>query len=127
MFYKHWKKILLSLCAMLWSGCSDDSSSDSPSAGNKLIACDFDQICPEYGVFYDCENEEDKINGNYENCTMSYPACTNTYYCEDDVTCFQETDNKTKTFDCRDEKDNKTLYTEDEFKSKYYVENERIH
>ena len=36
MFKKHWKKILLSLCAMLWSGCSDDSSSDS----KELTACD---------------------------------------------------------------------------------------
>ncbi|WP_407449731.1 hypothetical protein [Fibrobacter sp.] len=123
MFYKHWKKFLLSLCALFWGGCSDDSSSDSKD----LIACDLEQICPEYGIFYDCENEEDKIAGNYENCTMSYPACTDTYYCEDDVTCFQSTDDETKTLDCRDEKDNKTVYTEDEFKSKYYVDGQRIH
>ena len=112
---------------MLWSGCSDDSSSDSPSAGKKLVACELDQICPEYGIFYNCENDEDRISGNFENCTMSYPACTDTYYCEDDVTCFQSTDDETKTFDCRDELGNKTTYTEDEFNSLYYVESERIH
>ena len=123
MIRKHWKKIILSLCALFWGGCGDDSSSDS----KELVACELDYMCPEYGVLYDCENEEDEISGNFENCTMSYPSCTDTYYCEDKVVCFQGTDDKTKTFDCRDEQDNKTLYTEDEFKSKYYVESERIH
>ena len=123
MFYKHWKKILLGLCTLFWGGCSDDSTSDS----KELIACELDYMCTEYGVLFDCENEEDEIAGNYENCTVSYPPCTDTYYCNDDVVCFQKTDDKTKTFDCRDEQGNKTTYTEDEFKSKYYVESERIH
>ena len=123
MIRKHWKKFLLGLCTLFWGGCSDDSSSDS----KELVACELDYMCPEYGVFFDCENEEDKISGNYDNCTRSYLPCTDTYYCNDDVVCFQDTGDKTKTFDCRDEKDNRTLYTEDEFKSKYYVESERIH
>jgi len=123
MFNKHWKKFLLSLCAMLWSGCSDDSSSDS----KELIACEFEKMCPEYGVLYDCENEEDKISGNYENCTMSTLPCSESYFCKDEVVCFEDTDNNTTIFNCRDEKDNRTIYTEDEFKSKYYVENDRRH
>ncbi|WP_173340904.1 hypothetical protein [uncultured Fibrobacter sp.] len=127
MFYKHWKKILLSLCAMLWSGCSDDSSSDNPSTGNKLIACDLEQMCPEYGILYDCENEEDKIAGNYENCTMSYPSCSNVYYCEDRVNCWEYERDGEKSYDCHDRQENSFELTEDEFKSKYYVERERIH
>ena len=123
MFNKHWKKILLSLCAFFWAGCGDDSSSDS----KELIACEFEKMCPEYGVFFDCENEEDKISGNYDNCTRSYLPCTDTYFCKDEVVCFEDTDNNTTIFNCRDEKDNKTIYTEDEFKSKYYVKSERIH
>ena len=123
MIRKHWKKIILSLCALFWGGCGDDSSSDS----KELIACELDYMCPEYGVIFDCENEEDKISENYDNCTKSYLPCTDTYYCNDDVVCFQKTDDKTKTFDCRNEQDNKTIYTEDEFKSKYYVKSERIH
>ena len=123
MIRKHWKKFLLSLCALFWGGCGDDSSSDS----KELVACELDYMCPEYGVLYDCENEEDEISGNFENCTMSYLPCTDTYYCEDKVVCFQDTGDKTKMFDCRDEKDNKTLYTEDEFNTNYYVKFERIH
>ena len=127
MIRKHWKKFLLSLCALFWNGCSDDSSSNSTSIDKGPVACELEQMCPEYGVFFNCENEEDEISGNYDNCTRSYPPCTDTYYCMDKVVCFQNTDDKTKTFDCRDEQDNKTIYTEDEFKSKYYVESERIH
>lgn len=59
-------------------------------------------------------------------CTKPY-SCTETYYCHDKVVCFLETDDETKTFDCRDELGNKTTYTEDEFNSLYYVESERIH
>ena len=106
MFKKHWKKILLSLCALFWSGCSDDSSSDSKD----LIACELDHMW----------------SPDDPSCTKPY-SCTETYYCHDKVVCFLETDDKTKTFDCRDEKDNKTVYTEDEFNSLYYVESERIH
>ena len=123
MFKKHWKKFLLSLCALFWSGCGDDSSSDS----NERIACNFEQMCPEYGITYDCENEEDEISGNFENCTMSYPSCTDTYFCRDEVVCFKDTDNNMDVFNCHDKQDNKTTYTEDQFNSKYYVDGQLIH
>ena len=102
--YKHWKKIFLAIAALFWSGCNDNSSSDNPSTGNELVACDLDyNWCPDD------------------------PSCTNTYYCEDETVCFQQTENKIITLDCRDKHDNKTIYTKDEFNSKYYVESERIH
>ena len=110
MFYKHWKKFLLSLCALFWSGCSDDSSSTSPSTSREPVACELDHMW----------------SPDDPSCTNPY-SCTDTYYCHDNVVCFLETDDKTKKFDCRDKQDNKTIYTEDEFKSKYYVESERIH
>ena len=123
MIRRHWKKILLSLCALFWSGCGDDSSSNS----KERIACDFDQICPEYGIFYECENEQDKISGNYENCTTSYPSCSDVYYCSDMTDCFKMTNNNTTTFECRDKQGNTTNYTEDQFNSKYYVDGQLIH
>ena len=123
MIRKHWKKILLSLCALFWSGCGDDSSSNS----KEWIACNFDQICPEYGIFYECENEQDKISGNFENCTTSYPSCTDAYHCSDMTDCFKMTSNNTTTFECSDKKGNTTTYTEDQFNSKYYVDGQLIH
>ena len=123
MIRKHWKKILLSLCALFWSGCGDDSSSNS----KEQIACNFDQICPEYGIFYECENEQDKISGNFENCTTSYPSCTDAYHCSDMTDCFKMTSNNTTTFECSDKKGNTTTYTEDQFNSKYYVDGQLIH
>ena len=103
--YKHWKKILIAIAALFWSGCSNNSSS-----GNDPVACELDHMW----------------SPDDPSCTKPY-SCTETYYCHDKVVCFLETDDKTKTFDCRDEQDNKTIYTEDEFKSKYYVKSERIH
>ena len=97
MIRRHWKKILLSLCALFWSGCGDDSSSDS----KERIA--------------------------YENCTMSYPSCSDVYYCSDMTDCFKMTSNNTTTFECRDKQGNTTNYTEDQFNSKYYVDGQLIH
>ena len=107
MIKKHWKKILLGLCTLFWGGCSDDSV---PLYGTPQVACELDHMW----------TPDDPL------CTNPY-SCTDTYYCHDNVVCFLETDDKKKTFDCRDELGNKTTYTEDEFNSLYYVESERIH
>ena len=106
MIRRHWKKILLSLCALFWSGCGDDSSSDSKD----LVACELDHMW----------------SPDDPSCTNPY-SCTDTYYCDDKIVCYTQYEENKVTLDCRDEKDNKTIYTEDEFKSKYYVESERIH
>ena len=101
MFYKHWKIIALALTALIWDGCSDDSSSNS----KEPIACELDHMW----------------SPDDPSCTKPY-SCTETYYCHDKVVCFLETDDKTKTFDCRDEQDNKTIYnfqvyTQDQIKT----------
>lgn len=83
MFYKHWKKIALAFTALFWAGCGDDSSSDS----KELVACDLQQMCPEYGVAgYSCD---DGFYGddNGQNCTfIPAPSCSRYYQCEDNVT-----------------------------------------
>ena len=85
MIHKHWKKILFSLFALFWNGCSDDSSSDS----KELTACELEQMCPEYGVAgYSCD---DGFYGddNGQNCTfIPAPTCSRYYQCEDNVTCW---------------------------------------
>ena len=93
MIHKHWKKILFSLFALFWNGCSDDSSSDS----KELTACDLEQI----------------------------PTCSRYYQCEDNVTCWANEGDT--VLNCSDKQDKDFSITEDEFKSKYYVESERIH
>ena len=122
MIHKHWKKILFSLFALFWNGCSDDSSSDS----KELTACDLEQICPEYGVAgYSCD---DGFYGddNGQNCTfIPAPRCSRYYQCEDNVTCWANEGDT--VLNCSDKQDKDFSITEDEFKSKYYVESERIH
>lgn len=105
MFYKHWKKIFLAIAALFWSGCNDNSSS-----GNDPVACELDHMW----------------SPDDPSCTNPY-SCMDTYYCEDKTVCFKQTEGKSITLDCHDEQGNKTIYTEDEFKSKYYVKSERIH
>ena len=122
MFYKHWKKIILSIAALFWSGCSDDTSSSDAKT-----ACSFKGgACPDYGVdFYYCENPEDYQSPDKdEKCTF-YPRdpCVNYYECEDGSTC-KKYDNATDMF-CTDVQGN--VINKEEFKSKYYVENERTH
>ena len=122
MIHKHWKKILFSLFALFWNGCSDDSSNNS----KELIACDLEQICPEYGVAgYSCD---DGFYGddNGQNCTfIPAPTCSKYYQCEDNVTCWANEGDT--VLNCSDKQDKDFSITEDEFKSKYYVESERIH
>lgn len=119
--HKHWKKFLLSLCALFWGGCGDDSSSDS----KELVACDLRQMCPEYGVAgYSCD---DGFYGddNGQNCTfIPAPECLKSYYCDDGVSCWAyENDAVLK---CSDKQDKVFSITEDEFKSKYYVKDRQI-
>ena len=122
MIHKHWKKILFSLFALFWNGCSDDSSSDS----KELTACDLEQICPEYGVAgYSCD---DGFYGddNGQNCTfIPAPTCSKYYQCEDNVTCWANEGDT--VLNCSDKQGKDFSITEDEFNSKYYVESERIH
>ena len=120
MFYKHWKKIALAFTALFWAGCGDDSSSDS----KELVACDLQQMCPEYGVAgYSCD---DGFYGddNGQNCTfIPAPTCSKYYQCEDNVTCWA---NKGDTvLNCSDKQDKDFSINENDFNSKYYVkENE---
>ena len=122
MFYKHWKKIALAFTALFWGGCGDDSSSDS----KELVACDLQQMCPEYGVAgYSCD---DGFYGddNGQNCTfIPAPTCSRYYQCEDNVTCWSNEGDT--VLNCSDKQGKDFSITEDEFKSKYYVEGERIH
>ena len=122
MIHKHWKKILFSLFALFWNGCSDDSSSDS----KELTACDLEQICPEYGVAgYSCD---DGFYGddNGQNCTfIPAPTCSRYYQCEDNVTCWANEGDT--VLNCSDKQDKDFSITKDEFKSKYYVDGQRIH
>ena len=119
MFYKHWKKIALALAAFFWSGCSDDSSS-----GDVKTACSFKGgACPEYGVdFYYCENPEDEQSPDKdEKCTyIPRDPCVDYYECEDGSSCYKQ-ENATD-MNCTDAQ-GKSI-PEDEFNSKYYVENE---
>ena len=122
MIHKHWKKILFSLFALFWNGCSDDSSSDS----KELTACELEQMCPEYGVAgYSCD---DGFYGddNGQNCTfIPAPTCSRYYQCEDNVTCWANEGDT--VLNCSDKQDKDFSITEDEFNSLYYVESERIH
>lgn len=122
MFYKHWKKIALAFAAFFWNGCNNNSSSSDVT-----IACSFKGGgCPEYGVdAYFCENPEDYLSPDRdEKCTFSpRDPCVDYYECEDGTSCDKNEDETTMT--CFDTLGNRI--TEDEFKSKYYVENESIH
>jgi len=106
MLYKFLKFISLSSLTLIWGGCSDDSET---LYGTPQVACELDHMWSD------------------ECGPTSNIVCTDTYYCKDKVVCFKQYEGKNATFDCYDEQDNMTIYTEDEFKSKYYVESERIH
>ena len=108
--YKHWKKFLLGLSALFWSGCGDDSSSTKPAMSKEPVACELDHMW----------------SPDDPSCTNPY-SCMDTYNCEDKVICYKQHEEKKVTFDCHDEQGNKTIYTEDEFNSKYYVKDELIH
>lgn len=122
MFYKHWKKIALAFAAFFWNGCNNNSSSSDVT-----IACSFKGgACPDYGIdFYHCENPEDYLSPDKEEkCTfIPRDPCVDYYECEDGTSCKIYEDETTMT--CFDTLGNRI--TEDEFKSKYYVENESIH
>lgn len=122
MFYKHWKKIALAFAAFFWNGCSDNSSSSDVKN-----ACSFKGgACPDYGIdFYYCENPEDyQSPDKEEKCTfIPRDPCVDYYECEDGTSCEIYEDETTMI--CFDTLGNRI--TEDEFKSKYYVENESIH
>lgn len=120
MLRNHWKKILLSLCALFWGGCGDDSSSSE-----EKTACSLEEMCPEYGILYNCENEEDKIAGNFENCTMSYPSCSNRYSCEDGIYCWESNKDNITSYDCYNTQDSSFELTQDEFETKYYTKEQR--
>ena len=120
MFYKHWKKIALAFTALFWAGCGDDSSSDS----KELVACDLQQMCPEYGVAgYSCD---DGFYGddNGQNCTfIPAPTCSRYYQCEDNVTCWANEGDT--VLNCSDKQGKDFSINENDFNSKYYVkENE---
>ena len=120
MFYKHWKKIALAFTALFWAGCGDDSSSDS----KELVACDLQQMCPEYGVAgYSCD---DGFYGddNGQNCTfIPAPTCSRYYQCDDNVTCWANEGDT--VLNCSDKQDKDFSINENDFNSKYYVkENE---
>lgn len=122
----HWKKIVLSLCALFWSGCGDDSSNEP---NNEPVACSLQQLCTEYGIIYICDGVRmyGQAPENPENCTVEYPPCTNEYICEDGIVCMESSQNDVKKFDCKEgtymmPSDKATAtYTESEFNSKYYV------
>ena len=121
MFYKHWKKIALAFTALFWAGCGDDSSSNS----KELVACDLQQMCPEYGVAgYSCDDGFYR-DDNGQNCTfIPAPTCSRDYRCEDNVTCWANEGDT--VLNCTDKQDKDFSITEDEFKSKYYVKDRQI-
>ncbi|WP_407442598.1 hypothetical protein [Fibrobacter sp.] len=122
---KHWKKIVLSLCALFWSGCSDDSTS-KPS--NEPVACELQQLCPAYGIIYNCDGVKTTSRPeNAENCTQELPSCTKEYICEDGMVCKESSVDDIKKYDCKEgtfimptDKITAT-YSESEFNSRYYV------
>lgn len=75
MFYRHWKKFLLSITALLWASCDDTSLTDSPD----LYGCppdvrpgDIDGMKTDtlYGVLpvYSSSSGEISSSDNCENC-----------------------------------------------------------
>jgi len=71
---------------------------ESSNPDTDLTICDFDAMCPEYGVD---------------------SKCTYKYNCNDGVTCHR-TEGK-DNIDCTDKQGEKTTYTRNEFNKKYYA------
>lgn len=123
---KHWKKFILALCALFWSGCGDDSSNEP---NNEPVACTLQQLCTEYGIIYICDGVEmyGQTPDNPENCTIKSPPCQKNYICDDGIVCTETQANNVKKFDCKEgttffSGDKATAtYNESEFNSKYYV------
>ena len=65
-------------------------------------ACDFDAMCPEYGVD---------------------SKCTYKYKCEDGTICRQQ--EGSNSISCSDKSDKSVTYTQDEFEKKYYISDKR--
>lgn len=125
---KHWKKIVLSLCALFWSGCGDDSSNEP---NNEPVACSLQQLCTAYGIIYICDGVRTygQMPENAENCTSEPPPCAKNYICDDGIVCTESQTNGVKKFDCKEgtyimpsDKITST-YTEEDFNAKYYVKN----
>lgn len=117
MFYKHWKKLALSLTGFFWASCSSDvtaptsgdvnsssssndqnqssSSSDNPSSSSQITpesSSDFEYAMPAYGVYQQVVCYEDgkgvKTNGEIAQTKL---------LCENGVTCKETV--VLKTFD----------------------------
>lgn len=136
----NWKKILLSLCAIFWSGCENSSESlplyGSPSciADDGVCkeefsypnACAVDEYCPS-GVTLECNGTiVSDPPKSLDSCKAIEAPCLHTYACNDGVLCKEEYKNNAKIINCDGwveidgERKNHVTYTEEEFNERYY-------
>ena len=97
MFYKHWKKLALSLTGFFWASCGSDvtapNNNETPSSGNENISSSsdvnpessssFEMVMPAYGVFnqlVNCYEDEKGVKTNGE-------VSETKLYCEDGAVC----------------------------------------
>ena len=131
MFYKHWKKIALSLTGIFWASCDGTSSVEGPD----LYGCPPD-VCnpmPESSSSVDSlpsssSNEQiacKRLSRTYDTRDNGNNYISVDYYqCKDGTIC--EDYGYSDSFSCTDYQGKYISYTKDEFNSKYYVENKLI-
>lgn len=141
--HKHWKKFILSFCAMFWSGCSDESSEDGVLYGpppcyydekgceehepvTYPTGCTVTEFCPS-GVTLECDGKIiNEPTDSLDNCKAVENPCQRIYNCEDGALCTEKTSNGEKIYECSGwvdvdgENKNHVTYSEDEFNKKYY-------
>ena len=140
---KHWKKFLLSFCAIFWSCSSDESTEDGVLYGpppcyydengceedepaNYPTSCKVAEFCPS-GVTLECNGKIiNEPTDSLDNCKAIKIPCQRIYNCDDGALCTEKTNSGEKTYECSGwgeidgESKNQITYTEEEFNKKYY-------
>ena len=118
MFYRHWKKIALALAAILWSGCSDNSTSSDGK-----IAYTYKGSETTNAFQYHCDTEEDYNSPDREkNCTNDVATSYSNYKCDDGAYCDSPAEAYLRNgFKCYHNPDSSIKYTDEEFYQKYYI------
>ena len=134
MFYKHWKKIALSLTGIFWASCDGTSSVQGPD----LYGCPPD-VCNPMPTMHESSSSENPLPSSSSNEQIACNRLSRTYdtvengknyisvdyyECKDGTIC--EDYDYSDSFSCTDYQGKYISYTKDEFNSKYYVENKLI-
>ena len=134
MFYKHWKKIALSLTGIFWASCDGTSSVEGPD----LYGCPPD-VCNPMPTTHESSSSENPLPSSSSNEQIACNRLSRTYdtgengknyisvdyyECKDGTIC--EDYDYGDSFSCTDYQGKYISYTKDEFNSKYYVENKLI-